>query len=150
MNDVPIYSIEIMQIAANMPDCNRLQKPDASVRKTAPICGSVIEVDIEVENGYISAFGQKINACVLGQAAASVVAQNIIGSSFEEMHQLRFDMEAMLKKKGEAPKGKWAQLQCLQPVADFAPRQASTLLVFDAVVACLEQIESTKVVAAKK
>lgn len=104
MNNVPIYSLEIMQIAANMPDCERLQNPDASVRKTAPICGSVIEVDIKVKDGYISAFGQKINACVLGQAAASVVAKNIIGSSFEEMRQLRLDMEAMLKKKGKAPR----------------------------------------------
>ncbi len=141
MSSTPIYSVEIMQIAGSVPSMERIKSADASVKKTAQICGSMIEVDINFEENEIVDYAHKINACVLGQAAAAVVAKNIIGSSGEEMRQLRLQMEKMLKKGGEAPGGKWAELAYLVPVRDFAPRHTSTLLVFDAVVACLDIID---------
>ena len=141
MNGIPVYSVEIMQIAGSAPYMQRIKSADASIKKTAQICGSVIEVDINVSGGKIIAYAHKINACVLGQAAAAVVAKNIVGTSGEEMRRLRLQMESMLKKGGEAPSGKWGELACLLPVRDFAPRHTSTLLVFDAVVACLDIVE---------
>jgi len=140
MSNTPVYSVEIMQIAGSVPNMERIKSADASVKKVAQICGSMIEVDINVKDNKIIKYAHKINACVLGQAAAAVVAKNIVGSSGEEMRQLRLQMEAMLTRGGEAPGGKWAELAYLLPVRDFAPRHTSTLLVFDAVVACLDRI----------
>ena len=43
-------------------------------------------------------------------------------------------MTAMLKADGAPPTGeKWDDLKYLEPVRDYRPRHASTLLVFDAV-----------------
>ncbi len=57
-------------------------------------------------------------------------------------------MTAMLKANGAPPAGRWADLAYLEPVRDYPPRHASTLLVFDAVVDALDKIEAGQQVAA--
>ena len=51
-------------------------------------------------------------------------------------------MYAMLKDGGPPPEGRFAEFRFLEPVRDYKARHASTLLTFDAVVDCLEQIEA--------
>ncbi len=137
-----LYTEEIIQIAGRLAPASRLAQPDASARRTSRICGSVIEVDLKVRDGRVLAFGHDVNACALGQTSAAIVAQHIVGASVSELYDLRGQVEAMLKEGGAAPNGKWAEIGYLAPVRDFAPRHASVMLVFEAVVACLEKIEN--------
>jgi len=52
-------------------------------------------------------------------------------------------MRAMLKENGPPPTGeKWADLKVLEPVRDYKARHTSTLLTFEAVVKCLDEIEA--------
>ncbi len=75
-------------------------------------------------------------------ASSSVMARQVVGSSAEELRRLSQEMRAMLKEGGAPPAGaKWADLAALEGVRDYRPRHASTLLTFDAVVRCLDQIE---------
>ena len=67
------------------------------------------------------------------------MARLVIGSSAEELRQVRAQMYAMLKEEGPPPTGRWAELACLEPVRDFKARHASTLLTFDAVVDAVDQ-----------
>jgi NifU-like protein involved in Fe-S cluster formation len=137
-----LYSAKILEIAGNPPDLPRFAHPQATARRASRVCGSVIEVDLEVTDGRVSRFGYDIQACALGQTAAAIVAAHIVGATPNELRTLRTRMVAMLKAGGPPPAGdKWADLKYLQPVADYAPRHASTLLVFEAVVDCLDQIE---------
>jgi len=53
-------------------------------------------------------------------------------------------MYAMLKENGQAPTGKWSDLEALIPVRDFKARHPSTLLTFDAVVDAINQIEAKR------
>ena len=48
----------------------------------------------------------------------------------------------MLKENGPAPTGKFDDFKFLEAVRDYKARHASTLLTFDAVVDCIEQIEA--------
>jgi NifU-like protein involved in Fe-S cluster formation len=51
-------------------------------------------------------------------------------------------MYEMLKADGAPPTGSlWEDLKYLEPVREYRPRHTSTLLVFDAVVDALDQIE---------
>jgi NifU-like protein involved in Fe-S cluster formation len=143
-----LYSQKILEIAANQPIPGRLANPDASARKVSRVCGSSIEVDVAVENGRISGYGHAISACALGQTSAAVVATNVVGTPVGEFRALREQMTAMLKADGSPPGGRWADLGYLEPVRDYAPRHASTLLVFDAVVEALDKIEAKQAVAA--
>lgn len=148
-----LYSEKILTLAANIPAAPRLIDPDASSRRVSRVCGSVVEVDLTLTDGAVSAYGQAISACALGQTSAAVMAANIIGATPDELRLVRTQMIAMLKADGAPPTGeRWSDLQYLEPVREYKPRHASTLLVFDAVVDALDAItqkpESNEAVAA--
>ena len=137
-----IYNSRIIELAAAIPRAERLTTPDASATAHSKLCGSTITVDLAVREGKVSAFGQLVKACLLGQAAASVMGREIIGSTAEELRLVGAAMRRMLKEGGEPPAGRWADLAVLQPVKDHKARHASTLLVFDAVERALAEAEA--------
>ncbi len=137
-----IYNSRIIELAAAIPRAERLAAPDATATAHSKLCGSTITVDIAIENGRVVAFGQQVKACLLGQAAASVLGREIVGSSPQELRDVAERMRAMLKAGGDPPEGRWADLGVLQPVKDHKARHASTLLVFEAVERALGEIEA--------
>ncbi|HEY4199954.1 MAG TPA: iron-sulfur cluster assembly scaffold protein [Devosiaceae bacterium] len=137
-----LYSEKILDIAANPPAAPRLADADASARKTSRVCGSMIDVDIKVRSGVIVGYGHDVSACALGQTSAAIVAREIVGTPVDEFRGLRAQMTRMLKEEGPPPGGKWSDLKYLEPVRDYKPRHTSTLLVFEAVVAALDSIET--------
>jgi NifU-like protein involved in Fe-S cluster formation len=141
-----LYSQKILELAANAVQPPRLADADASARKVSRVCGSLIEVDLIVRDGVITAYGHHLSACALGQTSAAVVAREIVGTRSADFLQLRDQMHAMLKENGPVPEGKWSDLAYLEPVREYKARHMSTLLVFDAVVEALEKIESGQAV----
>jgi NifU-like protein involved in Fe-S cluster formation len=81
-----------------------------------------------------------VKACALGQASSSMMARSIIGATAGELRELRETMLRMLKENGPPPGGRFSDMRFLEPVRDFKARHASTMLTFDAVVDCLDQI----------
>ncbi|NOX81477.1 MAG: iron-sulfur cluster assembly scaffold protein [Alphaproteobacteria bacterium] len=143
-----LYSGGILDAAAAIPPARRLAAPDASAKKISRVCGSEIEVDLTLKDGAVAEFGMAARACALGQAAASIVARNITGASVDELYQLRDEMRAMLKEDGPPPTGaRWRDLALLETIRDYPQRHASTLLVFEAVCDCLDQLSGKKAVA---
>ena len=145
-----LYSEKILEIAANPPKADRLTNADASARRVSRICGSVIDVDLKVRDGVIVGYGHEVSACALGQTSAAIVAREIVGTPTTEFRAVRDTMTAMLKADGAPPTGKWSDLGYLEPVREYAPRHASTLLVFDAVVEALDKIEAGQPVTAAR
>jgi len=137
-----LYNSKILQAAAHITHVGRLGQPDATSKKRSPLCGSTILVDMNVADGVVRDFAQEVRACVLGQAAAALVAEEIVGTTTQQLKQLRRTILAMLKEAGSPPQGKFTKLAILQPVRDFKARHGSVLLIFDAVVDCIEQIEA--------
>ena len=139
-----LYSEKILEIAGNPPVAERLMAPDASARRVSRVCGSAIEVDVKLTDGIITAYGQEVSACALGQTSAAIVAREIVGTPAHEFRAVRDTMIAMLKADGAPPTGKWSDLGYLEPVRDYRSRHTSTLLVFDAVVDALDQAEAQR------
>lgn len=135
-----LYSDRILAAAASIPAARRLAAPDATATKTSRICGSEVTVDLAFDaEGRVADVGVEARACALGQASTSIVARNVVGADAAELRRLRDEMRAMLKEDGPAPQGaRWGELEALRPIKDYPQRHASTLLVFDAVVACLD------------
>jgi NifU-like protein involved in Fe-S cluster formation len=136
-----LYSERILDLAANARQPPRLAEPHGSARMVSRVCGSLIEVDVCVSDGVVSAYGHYLSACALGQTSAAVVAREIVGTPVVELIALRDQMHAMLKQNGAPPDGKWSDLAYLEPVREYKARHMSTLLVFDAVAEALEKIE---------
>ena len=82
-----------------------------------------------------------VKACALGQASSSIMANNIIGSTLEELKNLQLVMKKMLKDNGPPPQGRWSDLIILEPVREYKGRHSSVMLTFDAVVDCINQFE---------
>ena len=136
-----LYSDRILEIAGNQPRPGRLAHAGASARRVSRICGSSIEVDIDVTDGVITGYGHEISACALGQTSAAIVATHLVGTPVEEFRRVRDEMTAMLKDNGAPPAGdRWVDLKYLEPVREYRPRHTSTLLVFDAVSDALDKL----------
>jgi NifU-like protein involved in Fe-S cluster formation len=136
-----IYNQRILELSANIPRTERLAGADATATAHSKLCGSTITLDLKLSGDRVSAFGQTVKACLLGQAAASIMAHNILGSDAGELRAVGAAMRRMLKANGPPPTGRWVDLAVLEPVRDFKARHASTLLVFDAVEAALAAAE---------
>jgi NifU-like protein involved in Fe-S cluster formation len=144
-----IYSQSILELAAAMPRTARLAAPQATARAHSKLCGSTVTVDLAMEGDMVTDYGQSVKACRLGQAAASVMGREIVGSTAADLRAVGSAMRRMLKEDGPPPHGKWGDLAVLEPVRDYKARHASTLLVFDAVEDAISQIEAKRAAEAK-
>jgi len=142
INDV--YNAKILAFAGNIGRTGRLEAPDASATAHSKLCGSTVTVDLKLTDGVVSDFAHEVRACALGQASSSIMAQNVVGASAEELRAVRDAMLRMLKENGTPPEGRFADLKYLEPVRDYKARHASTMLTFDAVMDCIEQIEKKR------
>ena len=139
-----IYSDRLLALAAAIPHTERLARPDATAKAHSKLCGSTVEVDLKMDGDVVTDYGQTVRACLLGQTAASVMGREIVGSPAVELRAVGAAMRAMLKADGPPPSGRWADLALLESVRDYKARQASTLLVFDAVEDAIAQIEAQR------
>ncbi|HYB05745.1 MAG TPA: iron-sulfur cluster assembly scaffold protein [Methyloceanibacter sp.] len=139
-----IYSQRILKLAANMPRAERLPHPDATATAHSRLCGSTVTVDLSMPGDVVTDYGQSVKACLLGQSSAAVMGREIVGSTAAELRAVGAAMRKMLKAGGPPPNGRWADLAALEPVKDYKARQASTLLVFDAVEDAIRQIEAAR------
>ena len=134
-----LYTDRILKLAANMPRAGRLADPDGSAEKHAKLCGSRVIVDVKLADGRVADFAQDVQACALGQAAAAILGQNVMGATVQEIEAAREALVAMLKRGGPPPEGRFADLGVLQGVKDYPARHASTALAFEAATTALEQ-----------
>ncbi len=140
-----LYNQRILKLAAEIPHIGMLDTPQATADAVSRLCGSKVHVELSLAedstgNVVVAAFAHEVEACALGQASSSVMAREIIGSTPQELRQIGATMRAMLKEEGAPPTGRWADLEVLEPVRDYKNRHASTLLTFDAVEDCLQQL----------
>ena len=135
-----VYNLKIMELAAAIPRSRRLDVRDATASARSKLCGSTIAIDLKTDGDRITDFGQTVQACMLGQSAASIVGREIVGTPISEFLSVAAAMRKMLKEGGPIPGGRWADLGLLQPVKDYPHRHASTLLVFEAVELALAEI----------
>ena len=135
-----IYNTKILELAAAIPRTGRLAQPDATATAHSKLCGSTVTVDLVMDGDRIADFGQTVKACLLGQAAASIVGREIVGTSAAEIRAVGETMRAMLKENGPPPTGKWADLAVLEPVRDYKARHTSTMLVFEAINRALDEV----------
>tara|TARA_R110002051_G_scaffold57104_9_gene105870 strand:+ start:5367 stop:5789 length:423 start_codon:yes stop_codon:yes gene_type:complete len=127
-----LYSQRILALAADMPRTQRLTSPTGTAKKRAPLCGSTVTVDVVITDGVIVDYAQDVKACALGQAAAAVVGNVVVGLSAAQVKIGHDQMLAMLKEGGPIPTAPFEALGVLEPAQDYKNRHASIMLAFDA------------------
>ncbi len=135
-----VYTKKVLYLAGNIPHIGKLDKPYICAKAYSKICGSKIEVFLRMdEAGCVRKFSQEITACALGQATASIVAKQIIGSTIQECQKVHQQMQAMLEGDEYLFAEKWQDLELLQSIKEYPHRHESTLLIFTAIEACFAQ-----------
>lgn len=127
-----LYNREILRLAASIPHHRRLEQPQASAERRSPLCGSRVAVDVVLdEAGRITALGQEVRACALGQASASLMGANVVGRSAGELAAARDALGAFLAGERDDP-GDWPGLEIFRDARPFSARHPSILLAFEA------------------
>lgn len=141
-----LYSGRILTLAANMPRTGRLASPQGAGHRVAKLCGSTATVDVVLdEAGRVADYAQTVKACALGQAAAAVLGQHVIGATGDEIEQARDALLAMLKAGGDGPEGRFSDLRVLKQVADYPARHASTLVAVEAALDAVRAAERARI-----
>lgn len=138
---IKLYSQRILALAADIPHRGTLEAPQARVKKRAPLCGSTVTVDVSLSDGRISDFAQDVKACALGQAAAALLGQHVIGRTRVEVEAARDALRAMLKEDGAPPGAPWEGYEVLEPAREYRNRHASIMLSLEATAEAMAEAE---------
>lgn len=137
--DAPLYNAEILRLAACIPHAERLTGPDATARRTSPVCGSRVTVDVGLGgDGRISRFGQEVRACALGQASAAILGRHVLGETAESVGAAHDLLKDWLKGEGALPPAlaeHFPELALFEPARAHPARHPSILLSFEATAA---------------
>ena len=127
-----LYNRDILRLAASIPHLGRLEAAQASAEKRAPVCGSRVVVDLMLdEEGRVSALGQQVNACALGQASAALMGAHAIGRTLDELDTARATLAAFLAGQRD-DLGDWPGLDALAVARTYPARHGAILLPFEA------------------
>ena len=127
-----LYSREILRRTTQLEHVGHLVAPQATADKVAKLCGSTIHVELNMAGDTVSDFAQQVQACALGQAAAAIVSQHVVGATRTEVTDARDAMRAMLKGGDYHFPERFDDLKILASVRDYPARHASTLLAIEA------------------
>ncbi len=142
---IKLYSKTILRLAADIQHAGRLEQPQATARKRAPLCGSSVNVDLVLADGKIVEFAQNVRACALGQASASILGRVAIGLDHVALARARNQLAAMLKENGPTPTAPFEELEVLRAAQDFKNRHDSILLALDATLDAFDIAEKSQV-----
>ena len=134
-----LYSNKILSLAADIPLLDRLNSPDATISNRTLLCGSVITIDLNMDNNIISDYAHEVKACALGQASASILAKDIVGKTGKQIINVRDAVFQMLNGSNYSL-DIFPQYHVLTPATEFKNRHESIMLSLDAVVQAIRKI----------
>ena len=136
-----LYSREILRRTTQLMHVGHLAAPQATADKVAKLCGSTIHVELNMNEDTVTDFAQQVKACALGQAAAAIVSQHVVGATSAEVFAARDALRGLLKGQDVTFPERFGDLKILASVRDFPARHASTLLALEATSEAISQLQ---------
>ena len=137
--NAPLYTTEILRLAASLPEPQSLTRVDGSAEQRSLTCGSVVRVDVELDDdGRVMAVSQAIQACAFGQASAALLARGSIGHSRDSMRVALNELQDWLDGVRNDP-GEFPGLIALAPARSRKSRHGAILLPFRALLAAMNR-----------
>lgn len=140
----PLYTIEILRLAASIPHLRRLEDPHGSAEVRSLTCGSTVAAQVRLdEQGRVAGFGQQVEACAFGQASAALVGAQAIGRNAVEVADAASQFASWLDGARDDP-GYWPGLTTLAPARSRTGRHGAMLLPFRALLAAIQEAEARR------
>ncbi len=138
VTNAPLYTVEILRLAASLPEPIELDRIDGSAEARSPTCGSVVCTQVALrDGGRIGAVSQQVRACAFGQASAALVASHAEGRDRAEVGRALGALTAWLEGEDELPD--WPGFAALAPARVRKSRHGAILLPFRALSAAMSE-----------
>ena len=136
--NAPLYTIDILRLAASLGEQQVLDRVDGSADERAPTCGSRVRTEVQLgPDGRIEKIAQEVHACAFGQASAALVTQCAPGRSAADIDVALTDLADWLAGARDDP-GAWPGYATLAPARSRRSRHPAILLPFRALLAALK------------
>jgi nitrogen fixation NifU-like protein len=83
-----LYRDNIIDHYQNPRNYGTLADPDISYEDSNPVCGDEIRLDLKIQDGRVIDARFSGHGCSISQASASMLTEDIIGKSLEEVKQI--------------------------------------------------------------
>jgi NifU-like protein involved in Fe-S cluster formation len=133
----PLYTIEILRLAASVPHLDPLEGADGSAEVRSPTCGSTVLVEVKLDDlGRVVELGQQVEACAFGQASAALMGSHAVGRQAVDVQEALTGFAEWLEGGRQDP-GDWPGLEALAPARSRQARHGAMLLPFRALLAAI-------------
>ncbi|WP_025899150.1 iron-sulfur cluster assembly scaffold protein [Sneathiella glossodoripedis] len=134
-----LYQKNLMRLAANATGSQKLENPHFTETLDNPTCGDRITLQVKLEDGRITELSQDNRSCLLCQASASLLAENAVGLTAEDLHKVIAQIHKILNGEEEHAETPWEKLEYFTPVHAHKSRHLCVLLPFHALKKILQQ-----------
>ena len=136
--NAPLYTIEVLRLAASLPDPVPLDRSDGSADGRSPTCGSTVATSVRIDSdGRLEALSQAVSACAFGQASAALVARHAAGRTRDDVQRVVDSLaEWLAGSTSDVPE--WPELDALAPARSRRSRHGAVLLPFKTLAAAMK------------
>lgn len=110
----------------------KLESPDVALRKKNPLCGDVIDLQLQFDGDTVREVRFTGEGCAISQAAASMLTQRLKGKSTAEAAQILDRFTRMVHGEEGAADESLGDLRALSGVSRLPVRHPCALLAWDA------------------
>ena len=135
--NAPLYTTEILRLAASLPEPQQLERVDGRVSERSPTCGSTVATEVQMNDGRVDAISQTVIACAFGQASATLVAQQAPGRNRADVQAALDQLGAWLSGSRDLPPD-WPGYEALSPALPKTGRHGAIILPLRALLAAMD------------
>jgi NifU-like protein involved in Fe-S cluster formation len=134
----PLYTTEILRLAASLNDPRPLEREDGRAEVRSPTCGSRISLAVQLDDQRrVERLSMQVHACAFGQASAALVERHSRGRTHDEVSETMLELSRWLAGEREETGG-WPGIAVLAPARQRNARHGAILLPFRALLAAIE------------
>src|SRR5881392_3377229 len=113
--NAPLYTTEILRLAASLQEPHPLEREDGRAELRSPTCGSRVSLAVQLDEGRrVERLSMDVHACAFGQASAALVERHSRGLTHDEISEEMLKLSHWLADEHEKAAG-WPGLTALAP-----------------------------------
>ena len=133
----PLYTTEILRLAASLREPHALEREDGRAELRSPTCGSRISLAVQLDSDRrVERLSIEVHACAFGQASAALLERHGIGRSHDEVAEALVELSRWLAE--EQDEAFWPEIAVLEPARPRRGRHGAILLPFRTLLAAMD------------
>jgi len=134
----PLYTTEILRLAASLDEPQLLEREDGRAELRSPTCGSTVSLTVQLDGQRrVERVSMTVQACAFGQASAALLARHSRGRTHQQVSEAMLALSHWLSDAHAEP-ADWPGIAALLPARSKRGRHGAILLPFRALLAAME------------